>query len=395
MYVRRLIISLLCLFAFAGATKAAAPLSGKATMSMLTCGTGKQIHALYGHSAIRVKDRGFDIIFNYGVFSFNAPNFVYRFAKGETDYMLAVSNFSDFMAEYQYLQRSVCEQVLNLTHAEKQRLFNALVENAKPENREYRYNFFFDNCATRVRDVIEENVDGEIKYGDEANSGQTFRDLINFYQRPLPWINLGIDLLIASPADRKASFYEEMFLPEYMKKHYEKAVILSEGMERSLVKKERILYGPLKEVSVPLNTPTMIFAVLALVVVLFSLHDWHRRKERAWLDVLLYGFAGVMGLVMLWFVLCSEHPAIRLNYNLLWAFPLHLFFAFMWLVKCWRQQLKYYHLFTSLLLIFFFVGSLLFLPQCFNTSIYLISLMLFSRSLIHALKVVREFRSKI
>ena len=153
-------------------------------ISLLTCASGEEIYSLFGHTAIRYENhtRGIDAVFNYGIFNFNAPNFILRFALGETDYQLGVNSYERFAAEYHYLERDVWQQELNLTPQEKERLIALLEENYRPENRVYRYNFFYDNCATRPRDLIEKSIDGSLQYADnmtDTDTGVTFRDLLH------------------------------------------------------------------------------------------------------------------------------------------------------------------------------------------------------------------------
>ena len=159
-------------------------------VSLLTCAAGGEIYSLFGHTAIRYENytRGIDAVFNYGMFNFNAPNFIFRFALGETDYQLGVTDYEHFAAEYNYLGRDVWQQTLNLTEEEKERLIALLTENYRPENRVYRYNFFYDNCATRPRDQIERAINGTLQYADNmtANStGISFRDLLHKYSEAI------------------------------------------------------------------------------------------------------------------------------------------------------------------------------------------------------------------
>lgn len=194
-------------------------LSDEAKISLLTISpSDDEVFTVYGHAAIRINDPAhkFDIIFNYGIFDFSKPNFIYRFAKGETDYRLGVQNFNDFMIEYEMRGSEVTEQMLNLDSIEKGHIWEALLINNMPQNRVYRYNFFFDNCATRPIAILEKHANGTINYNDPGKS-QTFRDLINHCTRNKPWLTFGCDLALGSPTDRIASPHEEMFLPLYLK----------------------------------------------------------------------------------------------------------------------------------------------------------------------------------
>lgn len=174
-------------------------------LSLLTCAPGEEIYSLFGHTAIRYEDpaNGIDAVFNYGLFSFNTPNFIFRFSLGETDYQLGATDYAHFAAEYAFDGRSVWQQTLNLSKEEKAELIRLLQENYRPENRVYRYNFFYDNCATRPRDKIEESIIGKVIYPSESQDGsRSFRDIVHQYCKGHPWARFGIDLCIGSEADR-------------------------------------------------------------------------------------------------------------------------------------------------------------------------------------------------
>lgn len=199
-------------------------------VSLLTCAAGGEIYSLFGHTAIRYENytRGIDAVFNYGMFNFNAPNFILRFALGETDYQLGVTGYGHFAAEYNYLGRDVWQQTLNLTQEEKERLAALLKENYRPENRVYRYNFFYDNCATRPRDLIERAINGTLHYADnmtDCNTGLSFRDLLHAYSEGHPWSRFGMDLCMGSKADEPISKRLAMFVPFYLQAYFNKAQI--------------------------------------------------------------------------------------------------------------------------------------------------------------------------
>ena len=181
------------------ATEAQAPpQEDSIRLSLLTCGPGEEIYSLFGHTAIRYEDpkRGVDVVFNYGLFSFDTPNFILRFTLGETDYQLGVTDYRRFIASYWMEGRDVWQQTLNLTPAEKRKLVALLEENYRPENRVYRYNFFYDNCATRPRDQVERAVDGRLRYADDMEStdtGRSFRDIVHQYSEGHPWARFGMD----------------------------------------------------------------------------------------------------------------------------------------------------------------------------------------------------------
>ncbi|MFA6872739.1 MAG: DUF4105 domain-containing protein, partial [Bacteroidaceae bacterium] len=212
-------------------------------VSLLTCAPGQEIYELYGHTAIRVQESltGNDVVFNYGVFNFNAPHFIYRYVRGETDYMLAVAPFSFFMEDYIKRGSAVYEQELNLSQSDLWKLVDALNENCQPENRVYRYNFFFDNCATRPRLQIEAAVGGYVKYEDDLNI-ETFRQAIYKCTENHLWARLGIDLCLGSGADREMTRLEKLFIPMSLKEAFSRAVIMpTKGDFRDLVRKTTTL----------------------------------------------------------------------------------------------------------------------------------------------------------
>jgi hypothetical protein len=351
-------------------------LSAEASISILTCNPGKDVYSMYGHTAIRISDpaQKLDAVFNYGVFSFETPNFMYRFAKGQTDYLMISQKFSSFIPEYEQDKRSVYEQVLNLSPEGKNLLFQALLENARPENREYRYNFFMDNCATRIRDMIERNAGAQVRFS-ENHPTESYRDLIKIFHHSFRWIDLGIDLLVGKKADEPVSAYGQMFLPEYLQNQFANAVIMVDGKEQPLILETRTLVDyPNSKLNSDLLWPVFVFGLLFLLTVIISVQGFVRKKKTDWMDYWLFSLSGLAGLIIGWFTLYSEHPAMSPNYNLFWAFPLNLFFAIIWSVKKWRKQTRYYlWLAGAFLLLSFLTG------QQFNPAVYLIILTLLVR----------------
>lgn len=354
-----------------------------ARISVITCNPGEDVYSVYGHTAIRVLDQslGIDVVYNYGVFSFDSPNFLYRFAKGQTDYLLLGYEFSSFMPEYMKEKRSVYEQVLNLTPDGKNQLFQALIENARKENRVYRYNFFTDNCATRVRDMIEQNCGSAVKFR-ENHPSLTYRDLIKDYHHSFRWIDLGIDLLVGKKADVPVSSYGQMFLPEYLMAGFAKAEITIDGKTQPLVQETFTLEDfPNSKQKSQLPWPVLTFGLIFLVVLGLSIWGVLRKKELAWLDYWLLALTGVAGLIIGWFTLFSEHPAVSPNYNLLWAFPFNLAFALVWRVKKWRPRTRNYFGVMGILLFAAVISA-----QQFNPAVYFIILTLLTRIVVNLMK---------
>ncbi|MFY9151079.1 MAG: DUF4105 domain-containing protein [Prolixibacteraceae bacterium] len=381
MKFRIVLLIFLSIFSFQK-TIQAQTLSQTAQISILTCDPGKEVYSMYGHTAIRVNDsaRGFDAVFNYGVFSFETPNFMYRFAKGQTDYLMVGQKFSSFIPEYEEEQRSVYEQVLNLSPEGKEKLYQALIENARPENREYRYNFFMDNCATRIRDMIEKNGGSKITFTDNHPT-ESYRDLIKYFHHSFRWIDFGIDLLVGKKAEETVSAYGQMFLPEYLFNQFAQARISVDGTEQPLVSGTRTLVEfPNSKLNSDWPWPAIVFGLLFLLVAAISVRAYFRKKRTEWLDYWLLALTGIAGLIIGWFTLYSEHPAMSPNYNLLWAFPLNLVFVFIWRVKKWRNfSRNYFYLVAALLLLSFVIG------QVFNPAVYFIILILLVRATVNLL----------
>lgn len=334
-----------------------------AKCSLLTCSAGEEIYSLFGHTALRYEDpaRGIDVVFNYGMFSFRVPHFALRFALGETDYQLGVTEFSRFAAEYQWDERDVWQQTLNLTSREKQRLWEALTENYRPENRTYRYNFFYDNCATRPRDRIEACVDGRVEYAaaqDTTATVCTWRDLLHRYTEGHPWARFGIDLCIGSRADKPASYREQMFVPFYLQQYLRGACIVSEqGDRRPLVGEEVKVVDAAHTAQEESLLPSPMQAALLLWagVTVLSIYGVRRRKSLWALDGLLFGTAGVAGCILAFLAACSQHPAVSPNWLLLVLHPLHLFCLPCVLIRVKKKRLSRYMAANGVILTLFIV----------------------------------------
>ena len=307
------------------------------TFSLITCGQGDEIYSLFGHTAIRYQNPALriDAVFNYGVFDFDTPNFVLRFALGETDYLLGINDFRRFCALYAMMGRSVSEQVLNLTTEEKLRLLNLLEENYRPENRTYRYNFFFDNCATRPRNLIEKAIiSGTLHYAepmDEPLDSISFRTLLHRYSTHALWSRLGMDLCMGSKADRPITRREREFVPFCLRDDLRQATIaLPDGNCKPLVIMER-RWNDLSEMHSPtkastLITPSTVALAFLLVVVVMTLAGTIMRRQTLWiLDLILLASAGSAGCILAFLALFSQHPCVDSNWMLLALHPLHLF----------------------------------------------------------------------
>ena len=360
-------------------------LSDTARISLLTSSPyEEEVFTVYGHAALRVHDpeRKVDYVFNYGIFDFSKPNFIYRFAKGETDYRLGVVNYTDYVIEYQLRGSTITEQELNLTTAERQRLWEALVENYRPENRVYRYNFFFDNCATRPAALIEKVV-GQVDY-HYPYTAQTFRSLINYCTRHHAWLTFGCDLALGSPTDQEATLHEMLFLPDYLREAFAKAEIIdAQGQHRPLVSKTHVIEAvepdepekDLWDLLSPLRLDWLIFAITNVITLL------GRFQKRAYkgLDILLFGLAGLAGCVLFFLAFFSVHPCTWPNYSLLWLHPFHLVGVILFCINKAQRATYWYHFINFAALTLLFAGWA-FLPQQLNPAFIPLAASLWLRS---------------
>lgn len=349
-------------------------------ISVLTCAPHDEVYSLYGHSAIHYKNlkTNEDLAFSYGIFSFKKPFFVARFALGKTDYELGVVPFGAFLNEYRRFGSMVTEQVLDLTPAEKARLVNALWENYKPENRVYRYNFFYDNCATRVRDMIVKSIDGKVIYADmNGDPNYTWRNIIHDYTTYHPWAAFGNDLCLGLKADRPASQMDRHFIPDNLMLDFARAQIYNNGQYRPLVKDVRTPVNAgvqFVDNNIPL-TPAMCSLLFFILCVAIVIVEYRKKKIFVAWDALLMTIIGVAGMVLT-VLLCSEHPATTLNLQYLLLNPLPLFFIVA-VVK--GKQTIYWKLSTALIFLYFF-GSFF---QTYAEGITLLAPSLLTRTYIH------------
>ncbi len=329
-------------------------LSPTAEISILTMGPGDQLYDSFGHSAFRVKDTvyDFDIVYNYGVYDFNTPNFYVKFARGKLLYNLAVTRFQPFYTYYTKQDRSIHEQILNLSPQETQDVFDYLLNNAKPENRSYKYDFLYDNCATKIRDVLVAVLGDELEYSDDFVEKQyTFRQLIQKNVHWNSWGSVGMDVAIGAVVDKKATPWEYQFLPEYVEKAAEKAT-LKKGLGKiKLVKTKNILFQgstDRKKAAPFFVSPLFIFLIIGCILIYSTYKNAKTGKRNRHLDGILFFTTGLIGIFLLLLWLATDHSTTANNYNLLWAFPLNLFLFYAIRKKNPAHGLKRY---VSLLII--------------------------------------------
>lgn len=290
--------------------------------SLLTCSPGAELYSSYGHTAIRmtIPGEGVDAVFNYGTFDFNTPFFYLRFLNGTLDYMLSTSSFDRFMRSYERERRGVVEQTLRLSHGQRVELARRLIENRKPENRYYRYDFFFDNCATRIRDVLFAvgGVDPAPYQG--AASRRTFRDCIHRLVPPSRWDGQGIDLILGSRLDHPVSLWQQAMLPDDMRDLLDQAGLLGEPV--TLLHDRHLTLVPPPSTIDRLTSPTAIAALLIISFALVGVCEWRTRRWLRWADVALAAVVSILALLFAYLWVVSEIRVTDLNYNVLWASPL-------------------------------------------------------------------------
>lgn len=322
-------------------------------ISLLTCDPGKELYSSFGHSAIRLREIGGeqDLVFNFGTFDFRTPNFYGKFATGKLDYMLSVSSYADFIREYDYYKRDVQEQVLDLNEQQRDFLVQHLNAQYDPARRYYRYEFFYNNCATKIRDAFDIALGDQLVWNDSSSlEEKTFRNLIDEYVYPLPWADLGIDLALGSVIDRVATDRESQFLPDYMEAAFAKATIVGDGPTRPLVKKSTvILEYPKEEFKMNPINPYVIFWGLAILFTGVTFFGHKKKRLFLGFDVAFFSILGVMGLVVtfLWFF--TDHTATKLNWNILWVFPGHLVLVWGLLKKELQPWVRKYLLFALIM----------------------------------------------
>lgn len=325
----------LCLFgAMLPTLSAQSYFSDSTRLSLLTCSPGDALYSTFGHSGLRLYDpvNQLDIVFNWGIFDFDTPNFYLKFLRGKLLYQMGMQRFENFRAEYLYLGRQVTSMDLYLPLDAKRQLLRQLEENYRPENRGYRYDFFFDNCASRIRTVLERALPLEYPTRDTLRAIKTFRQRLDEYLVEMPWSNFGIDLILGLPTDRPASFRNEMFLPDYLEKNLQKARYQDRPLADPV---QTLLYLQPRPAPKPmLPRPEILLSILAALWLLGSWRlprSWARRLDALWLLVI-----ALAGLLMLLLWLGTDHLATKNNLNVLWASPVYF-----WALLAPRQRLPW------------------------------------------------------
>ncbi len=306
-------------------------LSSRAEISIVTLGPWQhELYAAFGHSAIRVYDPALnvDAFYNYGAFSFDQPNFYLNFARGHLNYKLDVDPYIPWRDYYISRNRFVHEQILNLTDQQVQKVFEYLYRNALPGNEYYLYDYFYNNCATKLRDVLKEALPGQVEFDSTyITTHYTIRQLTDPYLAKQPWGDLGIDICLGLPMDKVASPYEYMFLPDYIESSFDHASVNGDSATLPLVKNKVFVYESQPE-ETPFHWfhPWIVFGLFLAITVAITVAHKKSHNKFKWFDAIIFGIVGAVGLVLLLLWVATDHRAAAKNLNLIWAMPLHLIF---------------------------------------------------------------------
>lgn len=361
-------------------------------ISLLTCTPGEELYSTFGHSAIRITDSSSvtDYVYNYGTFNFDDKNFYLKFIRGKLLYYISLEHFNDadgyygFKSAYQLEGRGIIEQVLNLSADEKIKIQHLLNENLKEENKYYKYDFFLDNCTTRLRDIIlkSKHPTPVLPYVMPANT--TFRNAIHQYldNNKQYWSKLGIDILLGAPTDAVMTSQQQQFLPDNLKMAFDSS------RNVKIVSSSSNLYDLPQPVSnFSWFTPLVFFCLLLFLFVALGLSG-NRSIQAilAGLDGLLFFMTGLLGILLVFMMTATDHSMTRNNFNILWAWPTHLLVSFF--INSSKKIIKTYFLVNAIAMIILLL-SWFFLPQQMSTALIPFVLLLLYRS------VSRYLQSKI
>jgi hypothetical protein len=352
---------------FSSLASAQVQLSPAAKFGLVNVSTGSehdQIYQIWGHTVLHLKDslNGINECYDYGTFNFNQPNFIGKFLQGTLPYQMTIVDFERLVDHYRNNEnRSVTERTLNLNAAQKQKLYDFLIENYKPENREYKYRFFYYNCASRLRDILEQICGKDILFDANLNKDKSYRAWIHEYAKDkMPWTDLGMSLAIGLPADKITGEKGAMFLPENLAAGFEQAKILQNGVKQPLVVENNLLaYTEPPILHKKIFTPFVIISIFAIIGGLLTFYQFRKQINNYLFDRVLFFILGLMGFFILGLWFLTDHGVTSNNLNVIWAFPLLLIVAF---------SLKNKAISKPLLGIYFIINVLLllawkFLPQ--------------------------------
>lgn len=374
-FIRSLLFTFLLFPIVVSAQENADSLSRCPVVSFLTCSEGPEIYELEGHTAIRVVDpvNGTDYVVNWGIFDFAAPNFVYRFVKGETDYMSGTAPTRYFLSQYARQGRTVTEQRLNLTPGQTDTLIAMIEDCVRPENRVYRYNYVYDNCSTRALSFVEKAIGDTLALAQSSLSpdADTFRKVMTRFHTNYPWYQFGIDLALGSGIDKRLSHRELAFAPVVLCEMLENA---TDASGNRIVSSTEYLIdnhnsSPVEGPTPWYATPLAVSLYILIVSILLTIRDIRRHRLSRWFDTILFSIFGLMGCVITFLVFVSVHEATSPNWLLMWLNPLCFVPAILTWVKKGKDLLLWYH-FLNFATLIVLVNLLVFGVQSPNAAFY-------------------------
>jgi hypothetical protein len=347
---------------------------------LLTIGPGTETYSIYGHSALLVKISSVkpDLVFNWGIFDFNTKNFAWKFAKGRLDYYLGVQTLDGFLQDYFLEKRYVYSQRINLTAGETAILIDLIKENLKPENKKYRYDFFYDDCSTRIRDLLEKSTGNKLRYPpDDSDDLPTFRELVGKYQAPYQWLNTGINLIMGKSADKEAGVRDRMFLPVDMMEGLSGTTINRSGKMIPLLQNPEVLVDFESPDLKPdfLSSPAIVLTLVIVLMLIMAALTKSRKIIRL-LDISMYSVFSILSLLMIFFNFFTDHQQMRWNLNIIWLNPFILICLFMLILN--KPGIIWFRIVFYISAFFIVVQSIL--PQEFDVAFILLTVMLLIRS---------------
>lgn len=319
------------LFFFFGYSQQTSQLSNSSEISIITSGPGEALYEKFGHTSIRIKDPilQIDLIYNYGIFDFDGSNFYLNFTKGYMKYKLARYPFYYALESANKDKRWMKQQTLNLTSAEKDAFFTFLETNSLPKNANYLYDPFFNNCATKPRDIINTLLKDKIIWSEDFTSDKSLRELMNIEIHQNTWGSFGINLALGSKLDKKITASEYLYLPDYVFKALSSSKIRRNGEEEYFVKEEKKLLD-FKE-KPPTNdviSPFLVFSIILLIGGFITFKDYKNKQRTKWLDFVLFFLTGLVGVIIIFLWFFTNHSTAPNNFNILWGFAPNFFMAF-------------------------------------------------------------------
>jgi hypothetical protein len=351
---------------------------------LLTCGPGTETYSIYGHSALRIviPEKHTDIVYNWGVFDFNTKNFAWKFAKGRLDYMLIAESLKGFLQGYFFEQRFAYSQKINIDPAETRKLVLLINENLKPENIKYRYDFFYDDCSTRIRDLLEKSVGEKLKY-PPAESGKipTFREMVGKYQNPYPWLKFGVDLLMGSTTDKKAVFRDRMFLPIDMKDELSETFIHRSGKMIPLLQNPEVLLDFNTHVIKQkfFTAPPAVFTLVIILILILTARVKSTKVIRS-IDIIIYSVFSILSVMMVFFNFFTDHQQLKWNLNIIWLNPFIIVCLVMLIInKAGTLWFRIVFFISAGFIVLHYI-----LPQDFNIGFVLLAIILLIRSFVRS-----------